>query len=399
MEEEQQTESLKQVKKFLQKCSTIVRAVDVVVLDEFRRKEPAVTTESDETAKPVILAESRGNAFASYRHRGEERMPVASPSQSKAAMSGQEGSHHALHLAVRNAVSGGAVGVASNHLTQLPPNQSLVDLVAKLTTHWRLPGAPEDYSLKLESSGGGRGASGAAINEDGRYITEGDRATLRDGAILKLCQSPRRLVADVVALLAKSESNAAVTEECYRSLAALAQDDVTAVELVRSGVLWDVILPAATAGSPPTSGAALVALAEVLRQDEMVSWDDPRLTGELSEAAASIASAPTCDPKARTACLAILEGLASEASASERRQETRKLVHVPSLLGLLREEREPQVQQSALALLNALFRSADRDQKRLLKQVRTCWSTLFKCSCIPSRLWKSEAREGSCWTP
>ncbi len=270
-----------------------------------------------------------------------------------------------VRIAVTNAVStSGSSGQGQSHLMQLSSRTPLSSLVEELCRHWRLEGDPAEYALKFESSR--------------EYVTERNRSEVRDGKILKLCQSPRKLVADIMHIL-DTNDDPQMRLSAYKALQALSLDYALAEELVSGGGFTRVVRAVSTAGTGQggeTVGAQalshLVAtFHEVMKHEDLVSWEDPRVDATfISQVSACIETersmrALAQDDKTHSCCLAILEALAF---TQAKHHLVEKVVAVTSLLNFLQAD-SPTVQRRALALFNALFRLGDKTKKRKMKQI------------------------------
>ena len=262
-----------------------------------------------------------------------------------------------FRIAVTNAVcTAVASGQGQSHLMQLSAQTPLASVVRELCRHWRLEGDPADYALKFESSK--------------EYLTERNRGEVRDGKILKLCQSPRRLLADIANILDKND-DPQMRLNAYKALQALSPDYAMAEEMVAGGA-FDRVLRAMADSSVGAQALSHLVLTfhEVMRHEDLVGWDDSRLDAAfISQVAACVETersmrAMTQDDATHACCLAVLEALAFTPSKHEM---VEKAVAVPSLLNFLQAD-SPRVQRKALALFNALFRLGDRAKKRKMKQ-------------------------------
>ncbi len=303
-------------------------------------------------------------------------------SAAAAAMASASGSSDVVRIAVTNAVSSASSsssGQTLNHLMQLPSGRSLASVVEELCRLWRLDGRPEDYALRLEPSK--------------EYATERNRGgALRDGTVLKLCQSPGRVLGDIVRLLdsnSEGGGNPQMRLEAHKSLARLAQDAAVAEEMVRTDVFFRRVVKGVVdmggGGNSPTEqqvsaqslSLLLSAFHEVMsHEEELVSWEDDRVAGD----AAFVSRVASCadpermprllasDAKTHAVCLSILESLALS-PGGRGREAAERAVSVPGLLSLLQAPDSPQeVRRRSLALFNALFRSGDRARRRKMKE-------------------------------
>ena len=109
-----------------------------------------------------------------------------------------------MRIAVKNAVSTSAAMApnaansvsasapsATNHLMQFDKTRPLSDVVGELCAHWRIAGDKSDFALKFEATK--------------EYVTERNKGDVKDGSVLKLCQSPKKIVGDILGILQSPE--------------------------------------------------------------------------------------------------------------------------------------------------------------------------------------------------
>ena len=203
------------------------------------------------------------------------------------------------------------------------------------------------------------------------FVTEKNKEDIKNGSILKFCQSPRKIVHE---LLHKLTSNTDPQNRliCLRALESQSADYAVAQELVRSSGL-EILIKTVSEGSASAQVVSLVILTfhEVMKQEDLLSWEDDIISPEfIGQVAANIDTEKTMlalkqDEKTHQCCLAVLEALVNTPSKYEVTEQT---ISFSSLLNFIQND-NPMVQQHALALYNALFRLGDKHKKRKMKQI------------------------------
>ncbi len=284
-------------------------------------------------------------------------MPV--PSASKPSEMASAASSDVVRIAVTNAVATTPSSTTGhNHLMQLSRKEPLADVVRKLCAHWHLSMPCEDYALRFELTH--------------EYVTDRSREDIRDGTVLKLCQSPAKLVRDLSDILETSD-NPQMRLESLKGLHRLSTEYAMAEELVRSRCFFDIVVPGVRGDSWGTQALSylLAIFYEVMRHDDLVSWEDERIDTEfIAQVASTIETEKstrglTQGDRANIISLSILESLACTTS---KHDITEDQVDIASVLGFLRAD-STELQLAALSLFNSLFRLADRSMKRRMKQV------------------------------
>jgi hypothetical protein len=151
----------------------------------------------------------------------------------------------------------------------------------------------------------------------------------------------------------------------FKGIEGYVGDYAVAVEFVRADGLR-LVMDAVREGSSstPTMASLVVIFYELMRHEDLLSWDDDRIDASfVAQVAANIETERSkrglsLDEKTLQHTLGILESLLCTPNKYEMTQQS---ISVSSLLNFLQSE-TPMVQCSALALFNTLFRLGDKSR-------------------------------------
>lgn len=253
-------------------------------------------------------------------------------------------------------VNGASTGPLIKHL-QICKKDPLEKTIEGLCQHWQLEN-PEDYALQLE--------------KDKRYVTEKNKDTMADGDVFKFCQSPKRLVRELVAIFQGKDHNQ-MRVNAFKSLEAICQDEAVAMEFLGSGRGLELIVN--SANSESKDGDSLLphlirTFHTVMSHPGLVSLEDERIHPAFVQIIVTNITTKEDKPALKhddltqECFLSILNELVNTPS---RYHEIDRTISVPSLLKLLKSL-NPKVQRNALAIFNSLFRLGDSARKMKLKQ-------------------------------
>ncbi len=212
---------------------------------------------------------------------------------------------------------------------------------------WKLEN-PADYALAFESK---------------EYVTEKAKVErIQNGTILKLLPSPRKLVHELLAKLVSS-NDAQMQLYSFQAIEGYVSDYAVAVEFVKASGFDTVVKCIRDGTATATTMASLVVIFyELMRHDDLVSWEDDRIDSAfIGQIAANIETEKSkrglsLDDRTLQYTLGILESLVCTASKSDAAQQA---ISVSSLLNYLQSDNQA-VQWGALALFNTMFRLGDK---------------------------------------
>ncbi|TRY63374.1 hypothetical protein TCAL_03651 [Tigriopus californicus] len=253
-------------------------------------------------------------------------------------------------------VNGASTGPQRRHLT-VCKKDPLDKIIQELCQHWQLD-EPLDYALQFEDTK--------------RYVMEKTKDTIANGQILKFCQSPKRLVRELVNIF-EGKSDIEMRANAFKSLEAICKDEAVALEFVECSRGLELIVRSANLES--TNGYLLSHLIRtfhtVMSHPGLVSWEDERIHPDfVGIILANIETekskqALKQDEPTQECSLSILNELVNTPS---RYHEIDRTISVASLLNFLQSDNS-NIQRNALALFNSLFSLGDSSKKMKLKQL------------------------------
>ena len=211
------------------------------------------------------------------------------------------------------------------------------------------------------------------------YVTDKTKGDIKNGSILKFCRSPQKIVSELMDKLTGASADHPDQQQqqrlmCLKGLESHVSDYAVAEELVRSNgiqTLIDLVVSEGHNASFKVFSLVLLTFTEVMRQEDLMGWEDERIGAEfIAQIAANIDTEKTMlalkqDERTQQCCLAALEALVCTPSKYE---VTETNISFSSLLNFIQND-NAMVQQHALALFNALFRLGDKNKKRKMKQI------------------------------
>ncbi|KAK9309611.1 hypothetical protein QLX08_000828 [Tetragonisca angustula] len=248
-------------------------------------------------------------------------------------------------------------------LIEFNQKHPLTAIIQELCNGWGLSD-PESYSLQFSES------------NNQNYITEKNRNEVKNGSILRLEFSPSKTASDILTKL----NNGTMEEKTVslQKLSTLSTDMTFALEFINKQGLALII--SQVEGEKYKGNALAYSLQSFveLMDHGIVSWDILE-TPFINKVASYVNNqAVIQDTNIIEASLSILENIVLNSSGKYGQVE--KEVTFPNLVMHLQSAR-PQIQQNAIALINALFLKADLSKRRAVaatlqsKQVRNVFLT------------------------
>ncbi|XP_076655572.1 engulfment and cell motility Ced-12 [Halictus rubicundus] len=231
-------------------------------------------------------------------------------------------------------------------LIEFNQKHPLTGIIQELCNGWGLSD-PETYSLQFNES------------NNQNYITEKNRNEVKNGSILKLEFSPSKTASDILAKLnngTPEEKNTAL-----QKLSTLSTDMTFALEFINKQGLALII--SQVEGEKYKGSALAYSLQSFveLMDHGIVSWDILE-TPFINKVASYVNNqAITQDISIVEASLSILENIVLNSSGKYAQVE--KEVTFQNLVNHL-QSISPQIQQNAIALINALFLKADLSKRK-----------------------------------
>ncbi|KAJ8672502.1 hypothetical protein QAD02_003761 [Eretmocerus hayati] len=225
--------------------------------------------------------------------------------------------------------------------------QPLTKIIQELCNNWNLPD-PESYSLQFSE------------NNNQNYITEKNRNEVKNGSVLRLEHSPSKTANDILEKLNNDCLEEKITG-ALEKLSKLSHDLTFAHEFINKQGL-SLIISQIEAEKYKSNALAfcLQSFAELMDHG-IISWDIVEAPF-INKVANNVNNqAVTIDPNVVKASLSILENIVLNSTAKCGQVE--KVVTVPNLIMHL-QNMESQIQQNAIALINALLLKADMSKRR-----------------------------------
>uniref|UniRef100_A0AAG5DX44 ELMO armadillo-like helical domain-containing protein n=1 Tax=Anopheles atroparvus TaxID=41427 RepID=A0AAG5DX44_ANOAO len=228
-------------------------------------------------------------------------------------------------------------------LIEFDQRQPLGAIIQNLCIPWGIPDA-ENYALQFDG-----------IN----YVTEKNRHEVKNGTVLKLRYSPSKTTNDILEKLRRGTNEEKVI--VLKELQVLSADNTFALEFIKEqglSLLIDLIEESKCEDS--ILECALCSFVQLMEHGT-ISWD----ILEQSFIMHNVTFINGSSKKAEIlqSSLSILENIVQ---SSNKYALVEKEITLETLLKLLRDALSTQVQQNAIALLNALFIKADDAKRRTL---------------------------------
>ncbi|XP_020298453.1 engulfment and cell motility protein 1 [Pseudomyrmex gracilis] len=248
-------------------------------------------------------------------------------------------------------------------LIEFNQKQPLTGIIQDLCNGWGLSDA-ESYSLQFSES------------NNQNYITEKNRNEVKNGSILRLEFSPSKTASDILAKL----NNGTIEEKttALEKLSILSTDMTFALEFINKKGLALIISQVESGKYKGNALAYSLGSFVELMDHGIVSWDILE-TPFINKVASYVNNQSVAqDNSIVEASLSILENIVLNSTGKYGQVE--KEVTFPNLVMHL-QCMNPQIQQNAIALINALFLKADLYKRRAVsatlqsKQVRNVFLT------------------------
>ncbi|EAA15037.3 engulfment and cell motility protein 1 [Anopheles merus] len=227
-------------------------------------------------------------------------------------------------------------------LIEFDQRQPLGAIIQNLCSSWGIPDA-ESYALQFDG-----------IN----YVTEKNRNEVKNGTVLKLRFSPSKTTNDILEKLRSGTEDEKVAE--LKELQVLSADNTFALEFIKEqGLRLIIALIEDGQCEERILELALCSFVQLMEHGT-ISWDILEPSFIMRNVAFINGSSK---PEIIQSALSILENIVQ---SSNKYALVEKEITLETLLKLLRDATRTQVQQNAIALLNALFIKADDGKRRML---------------------------------
>lgn len=236
-------------------------------------------------------------------------------------------------------------------LIEFDQKRPLAAIIQDLCTTWGLTD-PDQYALQFSDN---------AHN----YITEKNRNDIKNGSVLRLTFSSTKTAQEILEKL-----NFGTVDEkkvVLRKLARLSADYTFALEFInKQGSNFLISMIESGSFSGELMALTLKSFVELMDHG-IVSWDNLQDLF-ISKVANQVNSQASQDPRSLQASLAILESLVLNSTGKYSFVEQE--VTLPYLIVHLQSS-VPEIQQNAIALINALFLKADPNKRRAIAATLT----------------------------
>ncbi|XP_053402793.1 engulfment and cell motility protein 1-like [Mercenaria mercenaria] len=230
-------------------------------------------------------------------------------------------------------------------------NRPLAHIVQDICDKWTLQNV-EDYALQF--------------SEPSRqtYITEHSRAEIQNGNVLQLTDSPSRAAQTIIDKLTEGSREDKI--ESLKSLSMKCTDATFSNEFIKKQGL-KLIIDYVIAGNKSFSGDPLMFLLRsfvALMDHNVVSWDilEPEF---IKQVATCISGARAAGDGCIQPSLEILESVILHSTDIAKMESMEQFITADKIIPYMQSS-NADVQQSALALLNAMFIKSSPDKKQKL---------------------------------
>lgn len=230
------------------------------------------------------------------------------------------------------------------YLGEFSLHQTLSAFIVDLSTHWKSEN-PEHYALQY-------------TEPHPHYVSEKNRANIKDGTVLRLIPSAARTAEDILYKLKKGTPDD--KKEAVDKLAKMSSDIAFAHEFIaKNGI--QLLVGSVEAGrvDPPLLPNMLIAFLELMDHG-ILPWDQVQ-PPFIQKVVSFINSQQVMDKRVLSTSLTILENIVLNSHNLFILVE--KEITLPHLLHHISTNKSVEIQQSVLALINALFQKSE-DQKR-----------------------------------
>ncbi|UYV78258.1 ELMO3 [Cordylochernes scorpioides] len=229
-------------------------------------------------------------------------------------------------------------------LIQLDQTRPLAGIIQDICTTWSL-NTPEQYSLRFSDN-------------SQNFITEKNRNEIKNGSILRLTFSASKTAQDILEKI--NNGNNEEKKSSLKALESYSSDHSFAIEFInKQGLSLLINMIESDTCSHDFMGYALGSFVELMEHG-LVSWDilEPKFIGKIAN---QVNHQSTTNSSSLKSSLAILESLVL--NGSEKYPLVEKEVTLPNLIMHLQSQL-PDIQQNAIALINALFLKASGNKKK-----------------------------------
>ncbi|XP_045608928.1 engulfment and cell motility protein 1 isoform X2 [Procambarus clarkii] len=240
------------------------------------------------------------------------------------------------------------------YLGEFSLQQPLAAFIVELCTHWKVDN-PEFYALQY-------------TEPTCHYVTEKNRGRIKDGTVLHLVYSAARTADDILQKLKKGPQQDD-KKEALESLVKRSSDITFAHEFIaKQGISLLISCMEMQKNDSPLLPNILLSFLELMDHGIM-PWDDlqPTFIGKM---VSYINVQGTLDTRTLSTSLTILENIMLNSQANFTTVQSQ--IALPKLLHHISNNKKVEIQQSVLAVINALLQKSD-PQKR--KQYATTMSS------------------------
>lgn len=238
-------------------------------------------------------------------------------------------------------------------LIEFDQRQPLSVIIQELCSVWDISD-PESYSLQFSE------------NNNEKYITEKNRYDVRNGSVLRLEHSPSKTASDILDKINNDIPEESIIE-ALEKLSRLSRDVTFAVDFINKQGLTTLITRIEAEKYKGTALAYTLKSFVELMEHGILTWDIVE-TPFINKVASYVNNHATIDSITKFS-LSILENIVMNSSAKCGQVE--KEVTFPNLVKHLQNMNQ-QIQQNAMALINALVLKADMPKRRAAAATLQC---------------------------
>ncbi|XP_052815236.1 engulfment and cell motility protein 2-like isoform X2 [Mya arenaria] len=234
---------------------------------------------------------------------------------------------------------------------ELDQNRPLAGIVEDICDKWNLQNTV-DYALQFSEA------------SRQTYITERNRADIQNGNVLQLTESPGQSAQNIMDRLNKGSREEKV--DALKNLSLKCTDQTFAHEFINRDGL-KLVISYVISGSKSFSGDPLMYLLRsfvALMEHNLVSWDilEPDFTKQVTSC---ISGARSAGEGCTQPALEILENVILHSTDKAKMETLDQHITADKIIPYLRSHSKD-VQQCALAVINAMFMKSSQDKKQKL---------------------------------
>ncbi|XP_071549346.1 engulfment and cell motility protein 1 isoform X2 [Panulirus ornatus] len=227
--------------------------------------------------------------------------------------------------------------------------QPLAAFIVELCTHWEVEN-PEYYALQY-------------TEPTCHYVTEKNRGRIKDGTVLHLVYSALRTAEEIFQKLKKGQPED--KKEALEKLVKMSSDITFAHEFIsKQGINLLIACMEMQRNESPLLPYILISFLELMDHG-IIPWDDLQ-PSFIEKVASYINVQGTMDTRTLSTSLTILENIVL--NSQNKYAMVEKQITLPKLLQHISNNKKVEIQQSVLALVNALIQKSDPQKKKY-------WST------------------------